>query len=150
MFTLHLYCYTIWSSLKYDWMGKHEVKPIPHELGDRIVLRRGSEEGYNTKSFSELKAPKIEDVWNNQGSSLRGCLAKLSNWALIREVSKNLMITRFELQRSGVVMGETFRRTVRAMSFDFVASKIKVELQPHDRMPLPTNQWHKYNKRYWA
>jgi hypothetical protein len=46
----------------------------------------------------------MEEVWNHQA----GHLAKLSNQgrrALVREVTKNLMVTLRELQSSSVEMG---------------------------------------------
>jgi hypothetical protein len=68
-----------------------------------------------------LKVPKNKVAsiilkWKKFGSTKTlpraGCLAKLSNWgrrALIREVTKNPMVTLTELQSSSVEMGELSR-----------------------------------------
>ena len=56
----------------------------------------------------------MKEVWNNRTLPRTNCSAKLNNWgrrALVTEVTKILMITLAELQRSCVEMRETFRRT---------------------------------------
>ena len=74
-----------------------------------------------TKTF--LKVPKntVSSIilkWRTFGTTktllIAGCLAKLSNRerrALVREVTKNLMVTLTELQNSSAEMGEPSRRT---------------------------------------
>ena len=92
------------------------------ELRDRIVSRHRSGEGYQ-KMSSALKVPKNTLVstilkWKKFGTTKTlpraGRLAKLSNRGrrpLLREVTKNLMVTLTELQSSSVEMGEHSRRT---------------------------------------
>ena len=97
-------------------------KELPAELRDRIVSRHRSGEGYK-KNSAALKVPKstvasIILKWKKFGTTRTlpraGRPAKLSNQgrrALVREVTKNPMVTLAELQRSCVEMGETSRRT---------------------------------------
>ena len=92
------------------------------ERRDRTVLRHRSGEGSQKKSAA-LKVPKntvasIILKWNKFGTTKilpRACRpAKLSNRgrrALVREVTKNPMVTLTELQSSSVEMGEPSRRT---------------------------------------
>jgi hypothetical protein len=92
------------------------------ELRDRFVLRNRSGEGYQ-KMSAALKVPKntvasIILKWKKFGTTKTlprpGHLAKLSNRgrrALVREATKNPMVTQTELQSSSVVMGEHSRRT---------------------------------------
>ena len=78
------------------------LKELSIELRDRIVLMHRSGEVYQNISAA-LKVPKIT-----------GCLAKLSNRgrrALVREVTKNPMVTLIELQSSPVETGGPSRRT---------------------------------------
>jgi hypothetical protein len=92
-----------------------------HEARDRIVSRNISGEGYQ-------KMPAVLKVLKNTVASIlkrktfgaiktlprAGCLAKLSNRgrrALVREVTKNPMVTLAELQCSSVEMGKLSRRT---------------------------------------
>ena len=92
------------------------------ELRDRIVLRHRS--GGSVPNISAaLKVPKntiasIIIKWKKFGTTktlLRaGRLAKLNNRGrrvLVREVTKNQMVTLTELQSSSVEMGEHSRRT---------------------------------------
>ena len=75
-----------------------------------IVSRHGS---------AALKVPKNTSFLNGRSLTTKTfpktvCSAKLSNRgrrALVREVTKNLMVTRTELQSSSVEMGEPYRRT---------------------------------------
>jgi transposase len=97
-------------------------RELPVELRDRIVSRHRSREGYQNISAA-LKVPKntatsIILKWKKFGTNktlLRaGRPAKLSNLgrrALVREVTKNPLLTLAELQSSSVEMGETSRRT---------------------------------------
>jgi transposase len=90
-------------------------KELPVELRDRIVSRIRSVEGYQNVSAA-LKVPKntvasIILTWNKFGTTKTlpraGRPAKLSNRgrrALARKVTKNLMVTLTELQRSSVEM----------------------------------------------
>ena len=99
-------------------------------LGQRNCLQssetglcRGTDlgEGYK-KNSAALKVPKstvasIILKWKKFGTTRTlpsaGCPTKLSNQGrrvLVREVTKNLMVTLAELQRSCVEMGETSRR----------------------------------------
>jgi hypothetical protein len=69
------------------------------ELRDRIVSRHRFGEGYQNISAA-LKVPKT--------IPRAGCLAKLINRgrrALVREMTKNMMVTLTELQSSSVEMG---------------------------------------------
>ena len=85
------------------------------------MLRHRSGEGYQNISAA-LKVPKntVASIlkWKKFGTtktfSRAGRLAKLSNRrrrALVREVTKNPMVTLIELQSSSVEMGEPYRRT---------------------------------------
>jgi hypothetical protein len=70
-----------------------------------------------------FKVPKITVAsvilkWKKFGTNKvlprAGCPANLSNWgrrALVREMTKKLMVTRTELQSSSVEMGKPSRRT---------------------------------------
>jgi transposase len=93
------------------------------ELRDRIVPRYRSGEGYQNISAA-LKVPKntvasITLKWNKFGTTRTlpraGRPAKLSNWgrrALVKDVTKNPMVTLTALQSSSVEMGEPSRRTI--------------------------------------
>jgi transposase len=88
----------------------------------RMVSRHRSGEGYQNVSAA-LKVPKntVDNIilkWKKFGTtktlSRAGCPAKLSyrgRWALVREVTKNPMVTLTELQSSSVEMGTPSRRT---------------------------------------
>ena len=96
-------------------------------LCQRLRELRGryrSGEGYQNKfccieGFQWAQWPciilKWKDVWNNQDSS-KSWFAR-PNWAikgrraLVRDMTKNLIVTLAELQRYCVEMGETSRRT---------------------------------------
>uniref|UniRef100_A0AAZ3NT00 Sleeping Beauty transposase HTH domain-containing protein n=1 Tax=Oncorhynchus tshawytscha TaxID=74940 RepID=A0AAZ3NT00_ONCTS len=104
-----------------------EQKPSPRskelsvELRDRIVSRRRSGEGYQ-KMSAALKVPKntvasIILKWKKFGTTKTlpraGHLAKWSNMgrrALVREVTKNLMVTLTELQEFLCGDGKTFQK----------------------------------------
>ena len=98
------------------------LKELSVELRDRIVLKHRSGEGYPNMSAT-LKVPKntvasIIIKWKTFGTTktLQGAgrLAKLSNRgrrALVREVTKNPLVTLRELQSSSVEMGEPSRMT---------------------------------------
>ena len=82
-------------------------KELPVELRDRIVSRHRSGEGYQNISAA-LKVPKntVPSI-TTKTLPRAGRPAKLSNRgrrALVREVSKNLMVTLRELQSSSVEM----------------------------------------------
>ena len=91
------------------------LKELPIELRDRIVLKHRSGEGYQ-KMSAALKVPKntvasIILKWNKFGTSKTlprvGCLLKLSNQGrrvLVRELTKNPMVTLTELRSSSVEM----------------------------------------------
>jgi transposase len=97
-------------------------KELSVELQDRIVLRHRSGEG-NENISATLKVPKntvasIILKWKNFGTTKTlpraGRPAKLSNRGrrvLVREMTKNLMVTLTEHQSSSVEMGEPSRRT---------------------------------------
>ena len=97
-------------------------KEMSVDLRDRIVLRRRSGKGYQ-KMPAALKVPKntvasIILKWKKFETTKTlpraGRQAKLSNRgrrALVREVTKNPMVTLTELKSSSVVMGEPSRRT---------------------------------------
>ena len=97
-------------------------KKMSVELRDRIVSRHRFGEGYQ-KNYAALKVPKntvasITLKWKKFRTTKTfpraGRLAKLSNLrrrALVRDVTKNLMVTLTELQSSSVEMGEPSRRT---------------------------------------
>ena len=92
------------------------------ELRDRIVLRHRSGQGYQN-IYAAMKVPKITVAfiilkWKTLGTTktlpIAGRPAKLSNQrrrALVREVTKNQMVTLTELQKSSVEIGEPSRRT---------------------------------------
>ena len=94
------------------------LKELSVELRDKIVSRHRSVEGYQNISAA-LKVPKntVASIILKGTTKIlprAGCLAKLSNRgrsALVREVTKNPMVTLTELQRSSVEMGEPSRRT---------------------------------------
>uniref|UniRef100_A0AAZ3SEC2 Sleeping Beauty transposase HTH domain-containing protein n=1 Tax=Oncorhynchus tshawytscha TaxID=74940 RepID=A0AAZ3SEC2_ONCTS len=87
------------------------LKELSVELQERIVSMHKSGEGYQ-KMSAALKVPKTAVAslilkWKKCGTTSTlpraGCLTKLSNWgrrALVREVTKNSMITLTELQSS--------------------------------------------------
>ena len=87
------------------------------EHRDRIVSRHRSGKGYQ-KTSAALKVPKntvasIILKWKRFGTTKilpkAGCPVKLPNRGrktLVREVTKNPMVTLTELQRSSVEMGE--------------------------------------------
>ena len=97
-------------------------KELSVDLRDRIVSRHRSGEGYR-KMSAALKVPmstvaSIIRQWKKFGTTRTlpraGCLAKLSDWgrrALVREVTKNPMVTLTELQRCTLKRGEPSRRT---------------------------------------
>ena len=92
------------------------------ELRDKVVSRHKSGEGYQNISAA-LKVPKntvatILLKWKKFGTTKTlpraGRSDKLSNRgrrALVREVTKNPMVTLTELQSSSAEMGEPSRRT---------------------------------------
>ena len=96
-------------------------KELSVDLRDRIVLRNKSGEGY--RKISALKVPmstvaSIIRKWKKLGTTRTlpraGRPSKLSDRgrrALVREVTKNPMVTLSELQRSSVERGEPSRRT---------------------------------------
>ena len=98
------------------------LKELSVELRDRIVSRHRYGEGYQEMSAA-LMVPKntvasIILKWKRFGTtktlSRAGHPAKLSNRgrrALVREVTKNPMVTLTKLQSSSVEMGEPSRRT---------------------------------------
>ena len=118
----------------HSWQCMSEQKPsqsknqatmseeLSVELRDRIVSRHRSGEGYQ-KTYAALKVPKntlaaIILKWKKFVTTKTlpraGRPAKLSNRgrrALVREVTKNTMVTLTELQSSSVEMGEPCRRT---------------------------------------
>ena len=97
-------------------------KELSVDLRDRIVLRNKSGEGYR-KNSAALKVPmstvaSIICKWKKFGTTRTlpraGRPSKLSDRgrrALVREVTKNPMVTLSELQRSSVERGEPSRRT---------------------------------------
>ncbi|KAG2457243.1 TC1A transposase, partial [Polypterus senegalus] len=97
-------------------------KELSVDLRDRIVSRHKSGEGYR-KISAALKVPKstvasITRKWKKFETTRTvpraGRPSKLSNlgiMALVREVTKNPMVTLSELQRSSVERGEPSRRT---------------------------------------
>ena len=92
------------------------------ELRDRIVSRHRSGEGFQKCSVA-LKVPKntvasIIHKWKKFGTTKTfpraARPAKLSKWwrrALVKEMTKNPMVTLTELQSSSVEMGEPSRKT---------------------------------------
>ena len=97
-------------------------KKLSVDLRDRIVLRNKSGEAYRKKSAA-LKVPMstvafVIHKWKKFGTTRTlpraGRPSKLSDQgrrALVREVTKNLMVTLSELQHSTVKRGEPSRRT---------------------------------------
>ena len=74
------------------------------------------------KYFCSIEGPQehsghhssMEEVWNHQDSSLSWLLCqteKSGEKSLVREVTKNLMVTLTELRRSSVEVGEPSRMT---------------------------------------
>ena len=98
------------------------AKELSIKLRDRNVLRKRSGEGYQNISAA-MNVPKntvasIILKWKTFGTTKNlpraGRPAKLSHWgrrALVREVTKNPMVTLTELQSSSVEMEEPCRRT---------------------------------------
>ncbi len=96
------------------------LRELAAELRGRIVSDMGKA---TNKNSAALKVPKstvasIILKWKKFGTTRTlpraDHLATLSNWerrALVREVTKNLMVTLAELPRSCLEMGETYRRT---------------------------------------
>jgi hypothetical protein len=100
----------------------HEVEgivcraPRRHSVEPQI-WRRVPKNVYSIEGFKNTVASNILK-WNKFGTTKTlpraDCLAKLSNCgrsALVREVTKNLMVTLTELQSSSVEMEEPSRRT---------------------------------------
>ncbi|KAG2466723.1 TCB1 transposase, partial [Polypterus senegalus] len=97
-------------------------KELSVDLRDRIFLRHKYGEGYR-KISTALKVPmctvaSIIRKWKKFETTRTlpraGRPSKLSDWGrrvLVREVTKNLMVTLSELQRSSVERGEPSRRT---------------------------------------
>ena len=97
-------------------------KELSVDLRDRIVLRNKSGEGYR-KISAALKVPmstvasiilKWKKFRTTRTLPRAGRPSKLSDRgrrALVREVTKNPMVTLSELQRSSVERGEPSRRT---------------------------------------
>ncbi|KAG2458847.1 TCB1 transposase, partial [Polypterus senegalus] len=93
-------------------------KELSADLQDRIVLRHKPGEGYRNISTA-LKVPmstvaSIIHKWKKFETTRAGRPSKLSDRgrrALVREVTKNTMVTLSELQRSSVERGEPSRRT---------------------------------------
>ncbi|KAG2460371.1 TCB1 transposase, partial [Polypterus senegalus] len=97
-------------------------KELSVDIRDRIVLRHKSGEG-NRKISVALKVPmstvaSIIRKWKKFDTTRTlpkaGRPSKLSDWgrrALVREVTKNPMVTLSELQRSSVEKGDPYRRT---------------------------------------
>ena len=98
------------------------------QLEDTIVSRHKSGEGYANISAA-LKIPKntvasiilkLKKFGTTKTRPRAGRAAKLSNQgrrALVREVTKYLMVTLTELQSSSVEMGESSRRTTLSAAF---------------------------------
>ena len=100
------------------------LKELSVELQDRTVPRHISGEGYQ-KMSAALKVSKntVASIlkWKRFGTTKTlprpGLPAKLSNLgrrALVREVTKNPMVTLTSLQSSSVEMGEPPRTTISA------------------------------------
>jgi hypothetical protein len=97
-------------------------KELSVELRDRIVSRHRSGEGYQKVPKSTVAS--IILTWKKFGTTKNfpraGHLAKLSNRGrrtLVREVTKNPMVTLTDLQSSAVEMGEPSRRTAISAAF---------------------------------
>ena len=93
-------------------------KELSVELWDRIVSRHRSGEGYQKclqHWRSQEHVASIILKWKKFGTTKSlpraGCLANLGRWALVWDVTKNLLVTLTELQSSSVEMGEPSRRT---------------------------------------
>ncbi|KAG2464594.1 TC1A transposase, partial [Polypterus senegalus] len=92
------------------------------DLQDRIVSRHKSGEGYR-EIFAALKVPmstvasiirkwtKFKTTWTLSRAGRPSKLSDRGRRALVREVTKNPMVTLSELQRSSVERGEPSRRT---------------------------------------
>ncbi|KAG2466795.1 TCB1 transposase, partial [Polypterus senegalus] len=97
-------------------------KELSVDLRDRIVSRHKSGEGYR-KISAALKVPmstvasimhkrkKFETIRTLLRAGRPSKLSDLGRRALVREVTKNPMVTLSELQRSSVERGEPSRRT---------------------------------------
>ncbi|KAG2470934.1 TCB1 transposase, partial [Polypterus senegalus] len=97
-------------------------KELSVDLRDRIVSRHKSGEGYR-KISAALKVPmstvasiihkwkKFETIRTLPRAGRPSKLSDRGRRALVREVTKNPMVTLSELQRSSVERGEPFRRT---------------------------------------
>ncbi|KAK3564277.1 hypothetical protein QTP86_011998 [Hemibagrus guttatus] len=97
-------------------------KELSIDLRDRIVLRHRPREGYR-KIPPALKVPmstvgSIIRIWKKFGTTRTlpraGRSPKPSDqgrWTLVREVTKNLIVTLNELQHLSVERGEPSRRT---------------------------------------
>ncbi|KAG2461535.1 TCB1 transposase, partial [Polypterus senegalus] len=97
-------------------------KELSVDLRDRIVSRHKSGEGYR-KMSAALKVlmstvasiirkwKKFKTTMTLPRASLPSKLSDRGRRALVREVTKNLMVTLSELQRSSVETGEPSRRT---------------------------------------
>ncbi|KAG2460800.1 TCB1 transposase, partial [Polypterus senegalus] len=110
-------------------MSEHKLsmksKELSVDLRDRIVSRHKSGEGYR-KISAALKFPmstvasiicKWKKFETTRTLPRAGRPSKLSDWgrrALVREVTKNQMVTLSELQRSSVERGEPLRTTISA------------------------------------
>ena len=112
----------------HSWQCMSEHKPsmkskeLSVDLRDRIVLRNKSGEGYR-KISAALKVPlstvasiihKLKKFGTTRALPRAGRPSKLSDRrrrVLVREVTKNPMVTLSELQRSSVERGEPSRRT---------------------------------------
>ena len=98
------------------------------ELRDRIVSIHRSGEGYYHISAAlkvlKNRVASIKLKWKKFGITKTlpraGRTAKLSHWArraMVREVTKNPVVTLTELQSSSVEMGETSRKTTISAAF---------------------------------
>ncbi|KAG2465915.1 TCB1 transposase, partial [Polypterus senegalus] len=97
-------------------------KELSVDLRDRIVSRHKSGEGYR-KISAALKVPmstvastnrtwkKFETTRTLPRAGRPSKLSDRGRRALVREVTKNLMVTLSELQKSSVERGEPYRRT---------------------------------------
>ncbi len=97
-------------------------KELSLDLRDRIASRHRSGEGYRKTSRAlKVRMSTVASIickWKKFGTSRTlhraGYPAKLSVWGrgvLVREVTKNPMVTLTELQRFSVERGEPSRRT---------------------------------------
>ena len=135
------------------------LKELLVELQDRIVLRHRSGEGYQD-IFAALKVPKNTVVsiilkWKKfeTTKSLPRAVrpAKLSSRgrrALVREVTKNPMVTLTELYSSSVEMGEPSRRTTISAElpqsglYGRVARRKQLLSKRHMTARLEFSEWH--------